>query len=168
MSRTLLSCASARYFSAARTWRNHSRVVSAAKKNVITAARTVSRVPSLPSVTASPPIHLARPRHLRDPPEDRVQERGQQGIVEGGEGGGPEQEQEPAGELAQKERHEPVEQDPAQGGPRHQQNGQERAGGGDELPDRADRVPDQGQGQGGDPLGLVEQEVLGHPGREAT
>ncbi len=55
INRTALSSAAALYCSAASTWRNHSRVVSAANNTTTSVTSTLIRMPVLGSVTPASP-----------------------------------------------------------------------------------------------------------------
>src|SRR5918996_1327762 len=165
ISRTAFPVARSWYSSAARTWRNHRRVTSAANANAITAARAViRRRPSL----ISPPVHLLRARGLGHAAEERVRHRREDRVVHSGENRNATEEQRVAGQPPQKEGHEPVEQHATDRPHSDQDRGQGGARRGDELPHGPDHIAEYGEHQGGDALGVVQEEVLGHPGREPT
>src|SRR6266542_1304770 len=157
--------------SVANTWRNHSLVVNAANMKTASPAKTLIRVRVFDSVTRCcslerwnlPPEHLCGPRGFGDPADHRKKKRREHGVVHAFEEGHLDHVARPHRELAQQERDELVEQDCSRGGRPDDQHGQDGTGRHHVLPDRPHCVSDEGERQRGDPLWLIQQEVLCHP-----
>src|ERR671910_516194 len=110
------------------------------------AASTFSRRPARPSVTcALPPEHALRARSLHRAAKDRERDRRQQRVVKTGQRRHAELVQPRRVHLAEKERHDPVEQDARERPAGDEEHRQQRGRADDELPQHADRVAEQGE-----------------------
>src|SRR5918995_1339536 len=131
------------------------------------AASTFSRRPARPSVTwALPTEYALRARSLHRAAKDRERDRRQQRVVQTGQRRHTELVQPRRVHLAEKERHDPVEQDARERPAGDEEHRQQRRRADDELPQHADRVAEQRERERRDPFRLVQQEVLGHPADE--